>query len=188
VRFGWPDLVGDARAGAFDLAAGGITVRSDRSIVGTFGVPLAESGAVVLVADGSELELESLDSAAIRIAVNRGGHLERVARSRFPLAETLPTSPNAAVPGRLARGEVDAIVTAPLDSAGHMVAIEERYIDTVVLPGNSAIDHVPVGDHIKTAITRLNHDAGSFGRACLIADYDQDIGANRPPDEIRSVR
>ncbi|MDH4016284.1 MAG: transporter substrate-binding domain-containing protein, partial [Actinomycetota bacterium] len=123
VRFDWPDLVGDARAGVFDLAAGGITVRSDRSIVGTFGVPLAESGAVVLVADGSELGLGSLDSAAIRIAVNRGGHLEQVARSRFPLAETFPTSPNAAVPGRLARGEVDAVVTdtreSPLWRASH---------------------------------------------------------------------
>jgi len=111
VRFGWPDLAEATRAGAFDLAAGGITVRSDRSIIGTFGVPLATSGAVVLVPGAASLDLEKLAEPGRRIAVNRGGHLERVTRSRFPLAEILPTSPNAAVPGRLDAGEVEAVVT-----------------------------------------------------------------------------
>ena len=37
-RFRWPGLTDDLRAGRFDLAADGITVRSERSIVGRFTV------------------------------------------------------------------------------------------------------------------------------------------------------
>ncbi len=115
VRFTWPELIEDARAGRFDLAASGITVRPDRSVVGTFSVPLARTSAVVLVSS-PKLTLGDLNSAKRRIAVNRGGHLERVARERFPKAEIVPTSPNEAVPGLLARDEVDAVVTDTRES------------------------------------------------------------------------
>lgn len=110
-RFSWPGLAQGVTGGAFDLAAGGITIRSDRSLVGTFGVPLAESGAVVLVPVDAGLDLDSLDAPGRRIGVNHGGHLERVARVRFPLAESVPTTPNSAVPKLLDAGAVDAVVT-----------------------------------------------------------------------------
>ena len=48
-RFGWPGLSEDLRAGRFDLAADGITVRPERSIGGRFSVPIARGGAVLLV-------------------------------------------------------------------------------------------------------------------------------------------
>ncbi|HSO39531.1 MAG TPA: transporter substrate-binding domain-containing protein, partial [Labilithrix sp.] len=48
-RFRWPTLTGDLRAGRFDLAADGITVRPERSIAGRFTVPVARGGAVLLV-------------------------------------------------------------------------------------------------------------------------------------------
>ncbi len=115
VRFTWPELIDDARAGRFDLAIGGITVRPDRSIVGTFGVPLARTSAVVLVKTPT-ISLDDLDSPDRTIAVNLGGHLERVARERFPNAVLLTTTPNEAVPGRLERGEADAVVTDTRES------------------------------------------------------------------------
>lgn len=123
LRFRWPDLTLDTSKGRFDLAAGGITIRSDRSIVGTFGIPLATSGAVALVRPGTVTTLDALDREDVRIAVNRGGHLERVTRHRFRRATPLPTAPNAAVPARLASGEVEAAVSdtreAPLWRADH---------------------------------------------------------------------
>jgi hypothetical protein len=36
VRFRWPDLARAFRAGEFDVAAGGITVRPERSVLGVF--------------------------------------------------------------------------------------------------------------------------------------------------------
>jgi cyclohexadienyl dehydratase len=48
-RFRCPDLVGDLRAGRFDMAADGITVRPERSVAGRFTVPVARGGAVLLV-------------------------------------------------------------------------------------------------------------------------------------------
>ena len=123
VRFRWPDLIAATGRGDFDLAAGGITVRADRSIGGTFGIPLATSGAVALALDAGAWTLDALDRKGVSIAVNHGGHLERVTRKRFPRATVLPTTPNEAVPLRLAAREADAVVSdtreAPLWRADH---------------------------------------------------------------------
>ncbi len=48
-RFKWPELIADLRAGQFDVAADGITVRPERSVAGRFTVPIARGGAVLLL-------------------------------------------------------------------------------------------------------------------------------------------
>nr|AYM54059.1 hypothetical protein [Byssovorax cruenta] len=136
-RFRWPDLVADLRAGRFDLAADGITVRAERSIAGRFTVPVARGGAVLLLrrppwatppgsagpgVAGARTALRALDRPDLRVAVNRGGHLERVARSLLHSAQIAAIPDNAAVPATLARGEADAVMTntfeAPRWAAG----------------------------------------------------------------------
>jgi cyclohexadienyl dehydratase len=110
VRFRWPDLARAFRAGEFDLAAGGITVRPERSVLGAFTRPFAQTGAVLLVRDTERFpDLASL--AGARIAVNAGGHLERVARERFEAAEIVAVPDNRAPPRLLAAGKVDAALT-----------------------------------------------------------------------------
>jgi len=110
VRFRWPDLSRAFRAGEFDLAAGGITVRPERAVLGDFTRPVTSTGAVALVRDPARFpHRESL--AAARIAVNAGGHLERVARSLFPAARIVAVADNGAPPRLLAAGEVDAALT-----------------------------------------------------------------------------
>ncbi|APR76179.1 Cyclohexadienyl dehydratase [Minicystis rosea] len=120
VRFGWPDLVGDLRAGRFELAADGITVRPERSIAGRFTVPVARGGAVLLLRrpawaiarGGSALDAaRALDRPEMRVAVNRGGHLERIAKKLLHAAQIVTVAENGAVPGALARGEVDGVMT-----------------------------------------------------------------------------
>jgi cyclohexadienyl dehydratase len=116
VRFRWPELVGDFSAGRFELAAGGITVRPERSVLGRYTVPVARNGAVLLVRRprwapppaGARVlsealaEVRALDQPALRVAVNRGGHLERVARSLFHQAQVTTIADNAAVREALA--------------------------------------------------------------------------------------
>ena len=117
VRFRWPNLVNDLEADRFDIAMSGVTVRPERSLAGRFSVPVATSGAVVLVPKGSRLRaLGSLDDAGVRIAVNRGGHLERVTRAHFPRAQIIAVSNNQAVLATLAQDHADAVVTDTLEA------------------------------------------------------------------------
>lgn len=116
VAFRWPDLVRDLEARRFDLAASGVTVRPERSAVGRFSVPLTETGAVALVREPRRFaDLAALDHPDVRIAVNRGGHLERVTRARFPRARIAALAPNAAVRAALLGGEADAAVSDTLE-------------------------------------------------------------------------
>lgn len=117
VRFAWPALTEELVAGRFDVVMSGVTVRADRSVAGRFSVPVARSGAVALVRrEGGPHTLAALDDPSVRIAVNAGGHLERATRARFPHARVRAIADNAAVPGSLRRGEVQAVVTDSLEA------------------------------------------------------------------------
>jgi len=112
VRFRWPRLLADLDADRFDVAMSGVTVRPDRSVAGRFSVAVAETGALVLVRDTDRWRgLEDLDRNRVRIGVNAGGHLERVARARFSHATLIAIPDNAAVRRAFADGQVDAVVT-----------------------------------------------------------------------------
>jgi cyclohexadienyl dehydratase len=118
VRFRWPELVADLGAHRFEVAASGLTPRPERSLVGRYTVPVARNGALLLLrrptwapAAGGEALLHALDRPELRLAVNRGGHLERVARAHFPHAQVLAIADNAAVREALASGQVDAALT-----------------------------------------------------------------------------
>ena len=123
VAFRWPQLSRLLTGGAFDVAMSGITVRPERSVAGRFSVPVARTGAMVLAREQGEVgsstseeRLRALDVVGSRIAVNAGGHLERIARSRFRAAEVLAIPDNAAVRDALLSGQVDAVVTDSLEA------------------------------------------------------------------------
>jgi len=110
----WPDLLHQGRAGAFDIAMSGITVRGDRLPVFAFTRPYALTGAVAVVrpADRDRLRSrEDLDRPGVRLAVNAGGHLERVARRLFPRATIEPVDDNTSLATRLRGGSVDAVIS-----------------------------------------------------------------------------
>jgi cyclohexadienyl dehydratase len=113
VSFRWPELVSDLEAGRFDMAASGITVRPERSAAGRFTVAVAETEAYALArrGGGDPPTPAALDRPQIKIAVNAGGHLERVARAAFPHAAVVAVPDNDAVVDQLAEGRVDAVVT-----------------------------------------------------------------------------
>ena len=117
VPFRWPALLQDLRAERFDVAVGGITIRPERILAGRFSVPVAQSGAIALVDNASPWrEISELDQPAVRIAVNRGGHLERVTRERFPRAQIFAVDENGRVLDELITGRVDAVVSDTLEA------------------------------------------------------------------------
>ncbi|HYY06417.1 MAG TPA: transporter substrate-binding domain-containing protein [Candidatus Limnocylindria bacterium] len=111
VPFRWPELTRDLAAGRFDLAMGGVTLRPERAVVGVFTRPVAEAGAVVLAH-------QRLDprSAWLRLGVNAGGHLERLAARLFPRALLVRTHDNRALAELLTSGAADAILTDELEA------------------------------------------------------------------------
>ncbi|MFI5215917.1 MAG: transporter substrate-binding domain-containing protein [Candidatus Limnocylindria bacterium] len=117
VRFRWPELVQDLAAGRFDVAMSGVTVAPQRSVAGRFSVPVVETGAVLLLREPQRWRApEELDHPELRIGVNAGGHLERVARQRFPHATLLAIPDNQAVREALLAGSLDAAVTDTLEA------------------------------------------------------------------------
>jgi cyclohexadienyl dehydratase len=106
VPFRWPELAERVRAGAFDVAMGGITWRPDRAVVGYMTRAVALGGPCVLGL-----------AEARRIGVNRGGVLERWARAQFPDRELVAVDANLELPRLLDAGRVDAVVTDSFEIA-----------------------------------------------------------------------
>ncbi len=118
VRFRWPDLEADLRAGRFDVAMSGVTVRAERSARSPMSVAVtrAEAGLYVRAPLPRPSRL-SPEGRGLHVAVNRGGHLERLARARLPEATLQLVSDNRALPDLLQRGAVDAIVADGAEAA-----------------------------------------------------------------------
>jgi cyclohexadienyl dehydratase len=130
VRFRWPELETALREGRFDVAMSGVTVRTERSLIGRFSLPVAESGAVALVRDAKRFpDLASLGRGSPRIVVNAGGHLEHVARAQFPKAQVVALATNDDVRRAILEGRADAAVSDTLEarewrrSAGELLVL-----------------------------------------------------------------
>lgn len=114
VTVSWPTLLAATRRGDFDIAMGGVTMRADRALVGRYTRPYAAVGIVALVREAYVkrfTQSDGLNQPGVRIAVNAGGHLERVARERFPRARIDAIPDNQALPKRLLDGKADAVIT-----------------------------------------------------------------------------
>ena len=117
VPFRWADLIPALNAERFDVAISGVTVRPERSAAGRFTVPVVETGAVLLVRQPERWsKVEDLDRGDVRIGVNAGGHLERVARERFPRAVLISIRNNLAVRTALVEETLHAAVTDTLEA------------------------------------------------------------------------
>lgn len=111
VRFSWKQLLANLQADRFDVAMSGITVRPERSALGIFTVPVTETGAIVLVKPDTWNDVDQLDRPVIRIGVNAGGHLERIAAQYFPRATQVAIPDNASVLKALVDDAVQAVIT-----------------------------------------------------------------------------
>lgn len=100
VEFRWPELRARLLAGDFDIAMSGVTWRPERAVHGWMSRAVAQGGPCWIGA-----------RTPASLAVNRGGILERWAREQFPDARIRSVDDNRSLPGLLAGGEVEAIVS-----------------------------------------------------------------------------
>jgi len=100
VKFRWPELATRVAEDAFDVAMGGVTWQPERAVTGYLTRSVAHGGPCVIGA-----------TDARRLGVNHGGVLEVWARRTFPGRELLIVDDNRSLPGLLATGQIQAIVT-----------------------------------------------------------------------------
>ena len=115
VPFRWPDLTRSVEEGRFDVAMSGVTWRPDRAVHGFMTRAVAVGGPCVLG-----------DPDGRRVAVNRGGILERWARAELADRELRAVDDNRALPGLLAAGEVEAVVTDSFELPSFRRQLEQR--------------------------------------------------------------
>jgi chorismate mutase-like protein len=106
VPFRWPELAEAVADNRFDVAMSGVTWRPERALVGYMTQAVAAGGPCLV---GS--------AQPARIAVNRGGILERWVRETFPQVERVAVDDNRSLPERLRSGEVEAFATDSFEVA-----------------------------------------------------------------------
>lgn len=100
VRFRWPELGERLRRGDFDVAMSGVTWTPERSLVGWTTYPVARTAPCL-----------AGHPSARRVAVNRGGALERWVRRELPGVEIVAMEDNRRLFSALQQGEVEAVAT-----------------------------------------------------------------------------
>lgn len=120
VRTTWPDLSKELAEGRFDLAVGGISRTLLRATRAGFTRPTFTTGKCPLMRAedvGKYTSLASVDRPGVRVAVNPGGTNERYARESLRRATLVVVSDNLAIPGKIASGELDVMLTDSLEAA-----------------------------------------------------------------------
>ena len=110
----WKTMKPDLEADRFDVAMGGVSVTSGRSVVGDFSIPVMHDGKrpIVRCADrGRYTSIEAIDRPGVRVVSNPGGTNERFARAHFPHAAFQEHADNRTIFEELVNNQSDVMVT-----------------------------------------------------------------------------
>ena len=124
----WPTLTEDTLAGKFDLAICGITVTEARKEQALMSDGYLGNGKTVLCrAEDAEKynSLEAINRPEVRVMENPGGLNEKFARENLPDAALIIHEANQEIPGLVAAGEADVMITEILE-AGYYVGQDSR--------------------------------------------------------------
>ena len=124
----WPTLMEDTLAGKFDLAICGITITDARKEQALMSDGYLENGKTVLCrAEDADryTSLEVINRPEVRVMENPGGLNEKFARENLPDAELIIHDVNQEIPGLVASGEADVMITEIME-AGYYVGQDSR--------------------------------------------------------------
>ena len=124
----WPTLMEDTLAGKFDLALCGITITDARKEQALMSDGYLGNGKTVLCRAedaGIYTRLEAINRPEVRVMENPGGLNEKFARENLPEAELIIHDVNEEIPGLIAQGEADVMITEILE-AGYYCAKDDR--------------------------------------------------------------
>lgn len=116
----WPSLMDDFKSGKFDIAAGGITRTMTRMKDAEFLPPYAPFGKVALIRKGDAdilNTLERLNQPSVRVLKNPGGTNEIFVDTFLTNANVSIHNNNAEIPGLIAAGEGDVMITETYEAS-----------------------------------------------------------------------
>jgi cyclohexadienyl dehydratase len=120
VRTTWATLLADHEQGAFDLAAGGISITPERGSVAAFSVPYHHGGKTAIGRCQDRAQLDSLaliDRPAVRVIVNPGGTNEAFARSQLRAAALHVFPYNRLIFYEIIHNRADVMITDDVEVA-----------------------------------------------------------------------
>ena len=123
VATSWPTLMEDTLNGKFDLAICGITVTEARKEQALMSNGYLENGKTVLCrAEDAEkyTSLEAINRPEVRVMENPGGLNEKFARENLPDATLIIHNVNQEIPGLIAVGEADVMITEVMEAGYYM--------------------------------------------------------------------
>lgn len=115
----WPTLMEDTKAGKFDLALCGITITDARKEEALMSDGYLGNGKTVLCRREDAEKYTSLDAInkpEVRVMENPGGLNEKFARENLPNAEIIIHDVNQEIPGLIAQGEADVMITEIMEA------------------------------------------------------------------------
>ena len=148
----WPNLMKDMQADKFDVAVGGITRNVGRIRYIEMLPGYAPFGKVALVraADKAKyMSPEDLNKPNVRVIKNPGGTNEAYVLDKLKLAQVSTHDKNAEIPGLIAEGKGDAMITETYEALHYSKADPRLYaafIDTPLTPKNQLGFMMPIDD------------------------------------------
>lgn len=128
VETSWPTLMDDTLAGKFDLAICGITITDARKEQALMSDGYLGNGKTILIRteDVEKYQsLEDINRPEVRVMENPGGLNEKFARENLPDATLIIHETNQEIPGLIAEGEADVMITEIME-AGFYAGKDER--------------------------------------------------------------
>lgn len=123
VKTTWPTLLQDTLDGKFDVAMSGITRTYAREKATYMSDGYITFGKTVLMRKEDVIKYPTLDAinkSTVRVGVNPGGTNEKFAHQYLPKATLVVHAKNAEIPGLVANGTVDIMVTETLEAARYI--------------------------------------------------------------------
>ena len=130
VQTSWPTLMSDLLADKFDIAAGGVTRNTDRQKKAFVTEGYIQFGKAPLIRaeDKDKYKtLEDINKPSVRIGLNPGGTNETFVRTYLKNATVTMVENNLDIPGLVANGTYDVMITDTLEAMVYEKADKRLY-------------------------------------------------------------
>ena len=154
----WPNLMKDLQSDKFDVAVGGITRNVTRIRQVAMLPGYAPFGKVALVRTADKAKFvapDDLNKASVRVIKNPGGTNETYVLQNLKAAQVSTHDKNAEIPGLIAEGKGDAMITETYEALYYSKAdprLFAAYLDAPLTPTNKLGFMIPADDADYTRV------------------------------------
>lgn len=158
VQTSWPNLMKDIQSDKFDVAVGGITRNVTRIRQVAMLPGYAPFGKVALVRTADKAKFtkpDDLNQAGVRVIKNPGGTNEAYVLANLKAAQVSTHEKNAEIPGLIAEGKGDVMITETYEALHYSKAdprLYAAYLDAPLTPTNWLGFMLPADDADYTRV------------------------------------